>query len=201
MSQDVDGSGLISLICVLWVLLNIYDWNEHQSLPTTVEREARRGNSLVDARRALLLTGTTVAPDIEALIREIIRRDGSGTIEAFLDERLAAYEEIVAAFHAGDLRLLSDLVSPEVYQGFASVINARQHSVEILFSQIELPEILAGSIDETHMEVSIRLKAEFFKLSRERPPDKCHSIDVWTFGRALSSPAHEWRLFATEVSI
>jgi predicted lipid-binding transport protein (Tim44 family) len=201
MSQHTDGSGLISLLWALWIYLNICWWHEYLPAPEETEKERRPGFIAREMIKAVVASS-----DLEALVSQILQRDGGTAVEHFLDERLAAYESIVAAFDSGDRRTLRKLVSPEVYAAFSDAIEAQQEITKTVFSRIDLPEILAGLVDETHMEVSIRFAAESFKLPRNasgqsivRIPNRRRSVDIWTFGRVLSSPDSEWLLVATEV--
>jgi predicted lipid-binding transport protein (Tim44 family) len=206
MSQDIDGSGLISLLWILGVCLNIYWWHEYLSAPKRDEKERSHGLSSQPVIAREILNAAVASSDLEALVSQILQRDGGAAVEHFLDERLVAYELIVAAFDFGDRMTLRRLVSPAVYDVFSDAIEARQEITKTVFSRIELPQILDGLIDETRMEVSIRFVAESFKLPRNasgqsivRIPDRRRSVDIWTFERVLSSPDSEWLLVATEV--
>lgn len=212
MSQDADGSGLVSLIWGLWIYWSIYWWHQHLSSLSQAKKEPQPGSSNSPTGGAILQSKDSAASsDLNSFVSELLRRYGSIAVRDFLNERLAAYEAIVAAFDSGDRRTLRKLVSSDVYHTFSDAIatrEAQQESTETLFSRIEPPEILAGLIDETYTEVSIRFVAESYKLSRNvsghligSTPHRRHSIDVWTFGCTSSSPAGEWRLVATEVGI
>jgi predicted lipid-binding transport protein (Tim44 family) len=210
MSQDADGSGLVSLLWGLWIYWSVSLWCEYLSSLSQEKKELRPSwlNSPIPISS---LKGSAASANLEALVSEILRLSGSITVNDFLDERLAAYESIVAAFDAGDRNTLRELVSSEVYDIFSETIaarEARREKTETSFSRIEPPEIVAGLFDETHAEVSIRFVAESYQLSRSasgqpigRTPDRRHSIDIWTFGCTSSSPAGEWRLVGTEAGV
>ena len=103
------------------------------------------------------------------LVHEILQRDGAATIEDFLSQKVQVYETVVAAFDSGDRHRLRNLVSPDVYEAFSDAIQVREaerKSEKTVFSQIEPPEIVAGLVEDTRMEVSIRFAAEFFRLPR-----------------------------------
>lgn len=212
MPQDADGSGLVSLIWAAWIYWNIYWWLAHLSSLEQVKKERRQRGSFgspVDAKAISL--SASVRSDLEALVSEVLRRDGAATVEDFLGKRLAAYEAIIAAFDSGDRETLRKLVSAEVFNVFSDEIavrEAQQQSIETVFSRIEPPKIIDGLIDEAYMEVSIRFVGESFKLFRggagqliEGTPGRYRSIDIWTFGRTLSSRESAWRVVATEAGI
>ncbi len=212
MPQDADGSGLVSLIWTALIYWNIYWWLAHLP-PEQAEQDGHRNDQLNVPGNAGTLSGSAgpVPSRLGALVLEVLRRDGGTRIEDFLGQRLAAYEATIAAFDAGDRNTLGKLVSPEVFDVFSEAIEAREaqrHEIETVFSQIDPPEIVDGLIDETHMEVSVRFAGECFKLCRnatgrptDQPPDRCHSIDIWTFGRMLSSHERAWRVLATEAGV
>ncbi|GEM_PF-5775823 len=208
MPQDADGSGLVSLLWGLWIYWTISSWCDHLSSQAKKDRRPTRPSSLSAISP---LKGPPVPAVLDALMSEILRRSGDITVEDFVDDRLAAYEAIVAAFDAGDRRILRNLVSPEVYDTFSEAIaakEARHETTETLFSSIEPPEILAARLFETQAEVSIRFVADSYKLSRNASgqptggvSERRRNSDVWTFGCTSSSPAQEWRLVAVEASV
>jgi predicted lipid-binding transport protein (Tim44 family) len=139
--------------------------------------------------------------DIEALACRILERCGGLALKEFLDERVAAYEAIVAAFDAGDQVALLRHVSPEVYAAFSDAIAVREDRLEktdTVFALVTPPEIVAARIDDAHAEVSIRFIADSYKLSEgdQRRREGRHRVDVWTFGCVL--PNSRWSLIATE---
>lgn len=210
MSQDADGSGLVTLVWGLWIYWTIYWWHDHLSSLSQAKKEMQSDAISSPAGSAIsLLRGSAISPGLDAFVSELLRRYGRVSVREFLDERLTAYETIVAAFDSGDRATLRMLVRADVYETFLDAIAARetrQESAETVFSLIEPPEILSGLVYETRAVVSIRFKSEFYKLSRDasgqligRTTDRHQSIDVWTFGYESSSPAGKWRLAATEV--
>ncbi|MGE3148253.1 MAG: Tim44 domain-containing protein [Pseudorhodoplanes sp.] len=213
MPQDADGSGLISLLWMTWAYCNIYWWLEYlASTSDSPETQApsHPSGASIKCGAAPFPAAMSVPSNLEALVWEILRRDGTDRVEDFLSERLAAYEAVVAAFDSGDRRKLRDLVSGDVLDVLSNAIASREAertSVETLFSQIDPPEIAGGLIDETHMEISIRFVGECFKLHRDsagKPvgerPDRCRNIDVWTFARTLPSGG-AWRVVATQADM
>ncbi len=211
MTQDTDGSGLGSLLWGLWICWSIYWWHQHLSSLSQAKKQPRPCPARSPAGGAISLPkGSALSSGLDSFVSELVRRYGRAAVNNFLDERLAAYESIVAAFDSADRTTLRKLVSADVYDTFSTEIaarEARQENTETVFSLIEPPEILSGLIDETHAEVSLRFIVEFYKLSRNASghpagptPHRHRSIDVWTFGCA-SYPAGEWRLIATEVGV
>lgn len=203
MSEDAHSSGLISLLWGLWIYWIISCWCEHL-LSLSRAKDGAQARQSGSPGRITPLKGSARS-NLEALVSQILRRCGTISVNDFVDERLAAYETIVAAFDAGDRSTLRKLVSPEVYDVFSDAIAAREPRLETetSFSRIEPRLILAALLDEANAEISIQFVAESYKLSRNASgqvlgrPDKRHSVDIWTFGCTLTSPAKEWRLVAT----
>jgi predicted lipid-binding transport protein (Tim44 family) len=139
---------------------------------------------------------------------EILQRDGTASVEAFVGNALATYEAVVSAFDAGDRDALSRWLSPEVYDAFSKTIGEREEAgeemVETLFSRIE-PEIIEARVEEERMEVSIRFTSESFKLPR-RPVSlffrnvstPLRNVGIWTFARNPAVPDDLWRVVATQ---
>jgi predicted lipid-binding transport protein (Tim44 family) len=190
--------------------LNVYSWIENRSSPEQTDGNLPQGRPFGFASNATTiprLAAAAVRPDLEALVSEILRRDGE-LIEDFLSKLLATYETIVAAFDAGDRVMLRRLVSPEVYDALSGAIAARESrgiTVETVFSRIATPEVVDGLIGEDHMEISVRFVGECFKLWRnpageliDGATDRSRNIDIWTFARMLSSREDAWRVVATE---
>lgn len=210
MPQDTDSAGLTTLlwlICIYWNFL----WFTQQlsSLGRTGNGDQAEGRAtegkqrIADARTAPPVASSTVA----ALMGEILRRDGTATIEAFLVKALATYETVVAAFDDGDRDRLGRLLSPDVYDAFSRTIAERDEqgdAVETLFSRIE-PQIVRARIEDGRMEVAIRFASESFKLPRRPAGLLFHDvstprqgIDIWTFGRSLEAGDEGWRVVATQ---
>lgn len=201
MPQEADGSGLISLVWMACIYWNIHWWLQHLASLERTRDEQQTGDCS--------LAGLSAVPqDCDALITEILLRDGSTTIDEFLAARLAAYEAVVLAFDAGDRETLRRLVSSDVYEAFcaeAALRESEDRTIETVFSQLERPDIVAGLIEDARMEVSIRFAAEFFILPRKaayRPGEGTSHLhrasEIWTFERLSSSRDKLWRVIATE---
>jgi predicted lipid-binding transport protein (Tim44 family) len=202
MPEDGNGSGLVSLFWGLWIYWFFSSWCEHLSSLSQAKDAPQSGRTISPT--------ATSAPNIsagcaqlEAIVSQILGRCGGIAVTDFLNERLAVYETIVAAFDAGDRRTLRKHVSAEVYAAFSDAIAARegrQEKTETLFALIAPPEIVAALFDDAHAEISIRFIADSYKLSGsafgQRRPEERHSVDVWTFG--CTSSTGKWLLIATE---
>lgn len=201
MPQEADGSSLISLVWMACIYWNIHWWLQHLASLERTRNEQPSG----DSSQAGL---SAVPQDCDALVSDILWRDGSTAIDEFLAARLATYEAVVLAFDGGDRETLRRLVSSDIYEAFCAEAARREdedRTIETVFSQLNRPDIVAGLIEDARMEVSIRFAAEFFILPRKaayRPGEGTshlrRSSEIWTFERLSSSRDKLWRVIATE---
>lgn len=208
MPDDANGSGLVTLVWALWIYWTVSWWYEHLSSLSRAKKESQAGAFGSPTGAAIAPPkGPAASSGLDALVSELVRR--YGPVSEYLEQRLVAYETVVAAFDAGDRATLRKLVSADVYDTFSRAIaerEARQEGTETVFSLIEPPEILSGLINEVRAEITIRFRAEFYKLTRDasgqaigRAPDRHQSTDIWTFGCTSLRPGGRWLLVATEV--
>lgn len=210
MSQDADVTGLVFLIWGAWIYWNVHWWLDQ--LASTREGEKERPHNLLDRPKDVSSVSPPpagAAPQtLEALISQILHRDGTASVPDFLSERLASYETIVAAFDAGDLDALRPLLSSEVFDVFSGAILSRERSrqyVETLFAQIEPAEIVGATVGDERMDVSVRFVGECFKVRRDAAGHrlgpasvKLRTADIWTFARTPGD--RTWRVTATEAA-
>lgn len=137
--------------------------------------------------------------------------DPSFNVTEFLSGASGAYEMILMAFENGDLGSIRSLLSDEVYQTFAQVIEAREEqglSVDATFvglSDVTLQE--ATFHEETKLgEITVRFLAELTSVVRDKGGDIIEGDpnaikkqrDVWTFARTMGADDPNWILVATD---
>lgn len=135
---------------------------------------------------------------------------GSEDLDAdeFRKGACVAYEQIVTAFANGDLALLAQHLSPDVYEAFRRSILEREERgdrVERTFVSLPLPDILDARASSDAMQVTARFAAELVMATRDRAGKVIEGsargigcvTDVWTFSRDLSAGS-KWKLVATE---
>lgn len=143
---------------------------------------------------------------------EILKFDPQFDPEKFIAGAKSAYEMIVMAFSAGNRKLLKDLLSSEVYEGFTGAIaerEARGEQVDQSFVGIDQAEIIESEVKEGIASVTIRFASQLIAATRDSDgevidgdPQRIKEVtDIWTFSRdvssarALSNP--NWKLVAT----
>ena len=143
---------------------------------------------------------------------DILRFDVGFDPEKFLTGAKSAYEMIVVAFAAGNRKLLKDLLSSEVYEGFVGAIDdreARDEQIDQSFVGIEQAEIIEAEVNEGIASVTVRFASHLISATRnnegeviEGDPQRIKDVtDIWTFSRDVSSPRAlsnpNWKLVAT----
>lgn len=142
---------------------------------------------------------------------DIARADPAFSPQSFIEGARAAYEMIVTAFADGDRRTLRNLVSPDVYDGFASVLDQHEkagHSMETSFVGIEEATITGAALEGRKASVTIKFVSELITATKdsegrviEGDPKRIREVtDVWTFMRDVTSGDPNWQLVATEAS-
>lgn len=149
--------------------------------------------------------GSAVAAGLE----RIAKSDPSFTPKYFIDGAKQAYEMIVDAFARGDKAMLKNLLSREVYDGFAKVIDEREAAgqrVESRFVGIDHTSIVAADLNGRKASLTVRFVSELISATLSRDGgvidgDTQHIreiTDVWTFERDTSSRDPNWKLVATQ---
>ena len=145
-------------------------------------------------------------------LHEILRFDPSFDPEKFISGAKSAYEMVVMAFAAGNRRLLKDLLSGEVYEGFAGAISereARNEEIDQSFVGIDSADILEAEVKEGIASVTVRFASQLISATRDAAgevidgdPHRIKEVtDIWTFSRDVSTPRAasnpNWKLVAT----
>lgn len=148
--------------------------------------------------------------ELAAALEEIAEADPSFTPRSFVEGAKMAYEMIVEAFAKSDKVALKNLLSREVFESFARVIDERQsqgHRVESRFVGIDKATIQSASLVGgrkamiTMAFISELITATYDKAGDviEGDPKAIREVtDVWTFERDVSSRNPNWKLVATE---
>ncbi len=156
-------------------------------------------------------------PSVEAGARngliDIARLDPAFDPDTFIRGAKQAYEMIVTAFAEGNRKLLKDLLSRDVYEGFTRAITEREsrdEQVDQSFVGIDKADILESEVKSGIASITVRFVSQLISATR----DKAGAIisgdsqrikevtDIWTFSRDISSVKARanpnWRLIATQ---
>lgn len=163
-----------------------------------------------DAERAQRMTRFAAGnSDLARNLIEVSEADPEFEPETFMTGARSAYEMIVMAFAEGNKSLLTELLSPEVFEGFVSVIDDRQsrkETVEQSFVGIKAAEMLDAEMKGRWAQLTVRFVSELISATRSAAgevvngdPKRIKEVtDVWTFARDTSSSNPNWKLVATQ---
>ncbi len=142
-------------------------------------------------------------------LRELKDVDSSFSPEKFLQGSKMAYEMIVTAFADGDKKTLKNLLSREVFDGFASVIKQRQEEglvVQSTFVGVDNAKINAAETNKKSANLTVRFVSQIITATYDKDENLVEGdskeivevIDLWTFSRDMRSRDPNWKLVATE---
>ncbi len=159
--------------------------------------------------RVKVLAGTDDA--LAKGMMDIVQVDPSFEPDGFLKGAKVAYELIVTAFAEGNRRSLKDLLSREVFEGFAGAISereARGETVEQTFVGMKAANIVEAELKNGDANVTVKFVSELISATRDRggevvsgDPKRIKEVtDIWTFSREVASRNPNWRLVATQAA-
>ena len=148
-------------------------------------------------------------PAVEKGLLAILRTDSSFDPEHFLRGAKQAYEMIVTAFAEGNRKMLKDLLSREVMEGFSAAIAERERRGEVIdqsFVGISKADIVEAELKNGQAVVTVKFESQLISATRDRggevitgDPQKITDVtDFWSFAREVSSRNPNWRLVATQ---
>lgn len=158
---------------------------------------------------------TGYAKDNEELADALLtihRMDRSFDPTNFMDGAKQAYEMIVTAFAEGNRRMLADLLSDDVYRGFAQAIDDREaqgHQVDQSFVGINAARIIEAELESgREAQLTVRFVSQLISATRDRdgsvingdPQRVMEVTDIWTFARDLTSNNPNWKLVSTQAA-
>ena len=145
----------------------------------------------------------------EAALEKLQAADNEFNEEDFLVGARVAFEMILGAYAAGDLEVLQNLLSEDVYKNFHVAISEREeagHVMEETLVGIRSAEIVEVSMDGSEALVTTKFLSEQVHVVRDKeglvidgnPNQVTDVIDFWTFARDISSHDPNWQLVATQ---
>lgn len=149
------------------------------------------------------------APGAQAGIAAIVTADRRFDVTQFLAGARGAYAMILEAFWRGDKEELSQLCERDVYEGFASAIDARIAAGETLDNRLirtEEATIVSADYAAPMARITVRFIADVASVTRNAEgqviagslDDAIESRDLWTFSRDVNSRDPDWMLDETD---
>ena len=142
-------------------------------------------------------------------LEAIARRDTAFDPDEFMQGARMAYEMIVTAFADADRDTLRNLLSEDVYESFASVLDDRERRgerVEASFVGIENARIVEAGLDGDEAQIGVSFVSQMISATRDSAGEVIEGdvqevaevTDVWTFARSVRSQDPNWKLIATD---
>ena len=155
----------------------------------------------------MAVPGSSVAKGLDA----IVAADKHFDVRHFITGAKAAYETVVTAFADGDRRTLTNLLAPDVYEGFEAVIRERKDRGETAatrFLSIDATHITAAELHGKTAYITLRFVSQLVSATRDRDGkviegdavNVTNVSDVWIFARNVRSRDLNWKIVATDVS-
>ena len=147
--------------------------------------------------------------ELAATLETFADKDPSFTPRSFVEGAKAAYEMIIEGFAKGDKPLLKNLLSKDVFDGFARAIDERAaqgHRVESRFVGIDKAVIQSASLIGNKASITLEFVSELITATYNKAGDVVDGdpghvqevTDVWTFERDITSRDPNWKLAATQ---
>jgi predicted lipid-binding transport protein (Tim44 family) len=148
-------------------------------------------------------------PAVERGLLAILRASPSFDPEHFLAGAKQAYEMIVTAFAEGNRKMLKDLLSREVLDGFSAAIADREkrgEQIDQSFVGINRADIVEADLKNGVAQITVKFVSQLISATRDRSGEVIHGdpqrikevTDIWSFAREVSSRNPNWRLVATQ---
>lgn len=143
-----------------------------------------------------------------AALTQIRMADPSFTIDRFLEGACGAFEMILGAFAAGDIKALRPLLDDEVFGYFKAAIDERRRNGETLETElvgIKSAEPVEAVVEGRTASITVKFVTEQVNATRDAkgevidgdPNRITEVIDLWTFARDTRSRDPNWLLTAT----
>lgn len=171
------------------------------------DAEAPRGERSRDEARAETVAAPAVAP-VSAAAKVLRDADPHFDENAFLEGARAAYEMIIEAFAAGDLRSIRRYLGDSVYEAFKRAVMAREsagHATDLKFVGIDSATIVKSEATNGVLTAVTDFASNQVRVTRDSSgeivdgdPNRIDLVkDRWTFSRKLASADPNWVLVAT----
>jgi predicted lipid-binding transport protein (Tim44 family) len=146
---------------------------------------------------------------VEHGLLKIFEADPAFDANHFLNGSKQAYEMLVMAFAEGNRKILKDLLSREVYDGFAAAIadrESRGEQIDQSFVGINKANIVEAEMKGGAAQVTVKFVSQLISATRDKAgvvtggdPQKIKEVtDIWTFARDIQARSPNWRLIATQ---
>jgi len=177
--------------------------------PSSRDEPAKKPEADAEPKAPVWTGFAAAASPLAAGFEKLLKADPAFQPKEFLEGAKLAYEMIVEAFAKGDKPALKNLLSKEVFDGFAKAIDSRGQAGEKLdfqfvgFEKVDFTSVaLAGKRASIIVKFANQMiSATFDKagaLIDGNPREVRDITDIWTFERDVAQKDPNWRVVATE---
>ena len=200
---------LIVVIFVFWRLKSVLGTHDEFTKGAPPPSDTPRTPLDPPSQPDLRVVSSREDDALDAKLEAVAKVDQGFDVPAFLDGAGKAYEMILMAYAGHDRDRLQELVSAEVFEGFAAAIDEREEKGHKLDTQIvgaSPAEVHEIELEGTVARITIFIKAELCSVVRagdgtvvEGSPEQImQTNDYWTFEKQLKNRSPIWTLVATE---
>lgn len=181
-----------------------------QPEPMAPQRDTRPTGGMTPRDRRQIEGDISRAPDaVRDGIAAITKADPTFDAPDFIGGAKIAFDMIVQAFAAGEVKALQALLGRSVYDNFAAAIAERTrlgHRLKTTLIGITQAQITGAEMVGKEARVTVKFVSEQISVTEDAggtvvEGDPTHVdvlIDIWTFARDTSSRDPNWQLVATE---
>ncbi|MEE8334008.1 MAG: Tim44/TimA family putative adaptor protein [Alphaproteobacteria bacterium] len=148
---------------------------------------------------------------VAAGLTQIRIADNSFDPEEFIGGARAAFEMIVQAFAAGDVKTLRNMLNDEVYDRFSGAVTEREKTEDVLETTligIKNANIIEARVDGRTAFVTVKFASEQVNVTRDKdgavvdgdPNHIAQVVDIWTFAHNTRARDPNWTLVETRSS-
>lgn len=147
-------------------------------------------------------------PDVTTGLAAIKHAEPAFSVSEFLGGAKMAFDMILEAFSKGDKSQLEGLLAKDIFDDFASAIDARKTSdvvEENTLVSIQSADIVRAALVGKKAEITVNFVSEQISVERDKqgnivsgnPSDTTLVTDEWTFTRDTRSTNPNWLLVST----
>lgn len=126
----------------------------------------------------------------------------------FVEKARETYEQVVQAYHRGELESVKDRLTDKVYSSFAKAAAERSTPVRSRLSFVETPKADIDLIEvrDDTAQIRVRFLSELMYEDEASEggsaPEKTYrrTAEFWTFQKLVKSPANPWLLAKVEAA-
>ena len=197
----------------LYAVLGERTGHEQQPILKPADPDAR-----VEPRLAPQSAASTAPADEAAMaylptagpgVRAILAADPAFDVARFLEGAQSAYRMVLEAYWKDDLETVRPFVDDNVYQAFASAVEARAADglkIDNRLVAVEQALIAEATLERTVAIITVRFEADIAAVTRNREgevvagslSDAVQTRDLWTFRRDIKPNDPNWLLIETD---